>query len=195
MSTGYQIVLALHIITVVLMAAPYYNLVVVSERGRFGPAHLDVDRFFEQIVKGILFRCYFVQWTALILGVYLVLIPPTLTPGAMLDNWRLVVKIAAWALIMAIHNYVYFLIQPKIKTILDASGDGPLAGLELGRVAALRSQRKLGAASCLFLVMLSVIMGLQVLSTYPWGATAGLSAAAFALAAVVHRTGGRFGWV
>ena len=122
MSPEYQIVLTLHGITVVLMAAPYYNLAVVSERKRFGPGHLDVDRFFEQVVKGILFRCYFVQWTALILGVVLVLIHPTLTAEDMLSNWRLVVKLVAWALIMTIHNYIYFLIQPRISPILKAGG-------------------------------------------------------------------------
>jgi hypothetical protein len=35
----------LHVITVVFMAAPLYNLVVVNERVRFGKAHLDVDRY------------------------------------------------------------------------------------------------------------------------------------------------------
>jgi hypothetical protein len=42
----------LHVITVVFMAAPLYNLVVVNERVRFGKAHLDVDRYFENLIRG-----------------------------------------------------------------------------------------------------------------------------------------------
>jgi hypothetical protein len=34
------------------MAAPLYNLIVVNERVRFGKAHLEVDRYFENITGG-----------------------------------------------------------------------------------------------------------------------------------------------
>ena len=47
----YDVLKFLHLITVVFMAAPLYNLVVVNERARFGKAHLQVDQYFESIIR------------------------------------------------------------------------------------------------------------------------------------------------
>ena len=60
---------ALHVIAVVFMAAPLYNLIVVNERVRFGKAPLEVDQYFENIIRGNSTRCYVFQLTALVSGV------------------------------------------------------------------------------------------------------------------------------
>lgn len=156
---------------------------------------MDVERFFEAILKGILWRCYFIQWTALILGVALVLERPTLELADLLENRRLLVKIMAWVAIMAVHNYIYLLVQPRIARLLEAAGDGPLAGETAARVARLRTRRKRGATMCLFLVLLAVIMAPQILATFAAGVTAGLTAFAALFALGVYWRGARFGWV
>ena len=49
----YDVVKFLHIITTVFMSVPLYNLVVVNERGRMGKdVSVDVDRYFENIIRG-----------------------------------------------------------------------------------------------------------------------------------------------
>src|SRR3972149_10882303 len=68
----YDMLKFLHIITVVFMAAPLYNLVVVNERLRFGKAHVQVDQYFEAIIRGDSARCYVFPVTALVTGVWLV---------------------------------------------------------------------------------------------------------------------------
>jgi hypothetical protein len=50
----------------------------------------------------------------LILGVTLVILNPVLELSDLAENWRLLAKLTAWAIIMGIHNYVYLLLQPKI---------------------------------------------------------------------------------
>src|SRR5690349_14175799 len=48
--SAYLAVKFLHILTVVFMAAPLYNLILVHERQRFGKAPFAVDRYFENVV-------------------------------------------------------------------------------------------------------------------------------------------------
>ncbi len=194
MSSTYQLLLVLHIIIVVLMAAPYYNLVLVSERAAFGRGHLDVDRFFDGVIEAILFRCYFVQWSALILGVALVLASPVLDIGDVFTNWRLLVKLLAWVAIMGVHNYIYLLIQPDIVTHVAACKSEVMDPETAAKVAPLRKRRKQGAATCLFLVLVAVIMGPQILAHFPWEITAALILIAFLFTWTVYRTGARFGW-
>ena len=68
----YDVMKFLHVLTVVFMAAPLYNLIVVNERAKFGKAHIQVDRYFESLIRGNATRCYVFQVTALVTGVLLV---------------------------------------------------------------------------------------------------------------------------
>ena len=88
----------LHIITVVFMAAPLYNLVVVNERVKFGKAHLDVDRYFESIIRGNSIRCYVFQVTALVTGVALAILGGSV--AALFTNWVLLAKLLLIPLII-----------------------------------------------------------------------------------------------
>ena len=69
--SAYDLLKFAHVIAVVFMAAPLYNLIVVNERVRFGKAHLQVDQYFENIIRGNSTRCYIFQVTALVTGVLL----------------------------------------------------------------------------------------------------------------------------
>ncbi|MBI2016715.1 MAG: hypothetical protein HYS77_14440, partial [Candidatus Rokubacteria bacterium] len=62
----------LHVLAVVFMAAPLYNLIVVNERVRFGKAPLPVDRYFESIIRGNSTRCFVFQLTAFLTGIILI---------------------------------------------------------------------------------------------------------------------------
>ncbi|MBI3961180.1 MAG: hypothetical protein HY335_00390, partial [Deinococcus sp.] len=72
--SAYQAVKFLHVLTVVFMAAPLYNLVVVNERLRFGKAPFAVDRYFENLIKSNALRCFVFQATALVTGILLILL-------------------------------------------------------------------------------------------------------------------------
>ncbi len=69
---AYNIMKFLHILAVVFMAVPLYNLIVVHERRRIGKAPFAVDRYFENIIKGAAIRCYVYQFTALFSGILLI---------------------------------------------------------------------------------------------------------------------------
>src|SRR3990167_10013640 len=68
---AYQAVKFLHILTVVFMAAPLYNLIVVNERLRYGKAPYAVDRYFENLIKTNAIRCFVFQLTAFVTGILL----------------------------------------------------------------------------------------------------------------------------
>jgi len=68
----YEVTKFLHVLTVVFMAAPLYNLIVVNERARFGKAPAAVDRYFENLIRGNAIRCYVFQLTALATGILLI---------------------------------------------------------------------------------------------------------------------------
>ncbi|MBI3092125.1 MAG: hypothetical protein HYY96_15805 [Candidatus Tectomicrobia bacterium] len=191
----YQVVLIFHIVNVVLMAAPYYNLVVVSERSKFGPAHVQVDRYFEQIVRGILFRCYFIQWSVLLLGLLLVGLHNNWSFQSLLTQWQLLIKEAAWVAIMVVHNLVYFGIQPRIEALLRGLQGESIPPEITSRVTTLRIRRKQGAAACFFFVLVAVIMGVQISRPLGPGTTVALTLLALLFAWRAYRSGVQYGWV
>src|SRR3970282_1188998 len=72
---AYQTVKFLHILSVVFMAAPLYNLIVVNERLRLGKGPYAVDRYFEKLMQGNAGRCFVFQTTAFVTGILLILLP------------------------------------------------------------------------------------------------------------------------
>ena len=192
MSQLFDLILVLHVVTVVLMAA----LVVVSERGKLGPSHIDADRLMERIVKGILWRCYFVQWTAVILGVVLVIEHPSLELGDILSNEQLLVKFGAWIVIMGIHNWIYFLLQPDIDRVFGPNApDGTPDPADVAKAGRSRLLRKRGATGCLMLVLTAIIMAAQIHSPYDTEITAALFALAALFVFGAYRRGAPYGWI
>src|SRR3990172_6292647 len=102
-----------HILAVVFMAVPLYNLIIVHERKRIGKAPFVVDRYFENIIKGAAIRCYVYQFTALFTGI--LLIPLGGLPwNDLIANPILLAKFLLLLLLTALLSAVHFRIQPAI---------------------------------------------------------------------------------
>jgi uncharacterized membrane protein len=190
---SHDIVKTLHIIAVVFMAAPLYNLIVVNERVRFGKAPLAVDQYFENIIRGNSTRCYIFQLTALASGVLLATLNDSI--WSVITNPVLVVKLFLLLALMGLLSVVHFSLQPQIDRLLaQATGDAippPLAA----QIAPLRLRRKRLASVCLFLVMTTVVLGLQVYSRFAAPTTVLLLTLAAVFAWRVYRTPVRYGWL
>lgn len=190
---AYDIVKFLHILAVVFMAAPLYNLIVVNERIRFGKAHFQVDRYFENLIKGNAARCFVFQATALITGILLVALAGQ-SLATILTNGILLAKTAILIGLTTLLSVVHFVIQPKIEALLGQVKGDAIPPEIAGKIAPLRGKRKKLAGLCLFLVISVIILGMQVYVPYqPW-VTAGLLAAAALFAWRVYKTPIPFGW-
>lgn len=184
----------LHVLAVVFMAAPLYNLVVVGERVKFGKAPFAVDRYFENVIKGAAIRCYVYQLTALATG--LALLPLAGLPWTVVFSHRiLLAKLVLLLALMALLSVVHFSIQPAIEALLaQVTGDAMPQEIAL-RLAPLRLSRKRLAAVCLFLVITTVLLGLQVASQFPLVLTAILIALAALFAWRAYSKSVPLGWV
>ena len=189
----YDLVKFLHVLTAVFMAAPLYNLIVVNERVRFGKAHLQVDQYFENLIRSNAIRCYVYQATVLVTGVALVALRGPMT--SLYLNPVLLMKLVAFLLLTVFLSLVHFSIQPRIDASLaQAAGDSipqPVAAV----IGPLRLRRKRLAATCLFLVVTAVLLGLQVDARFAPSLTAVLVAAVALFAWRVYRTRIPYGWV
>lgn len=185
------IVLILHLVAMLFMAAPLYALLAVGERGRFAvPPNYNTDRYLENILKSQPIRCYAYLAVILITGVLL-----TWSKGWIWTDWALISKLVAFAALVSLLSYVHFTIQPHIERIL--TGWKPGEEVPAGKKAAFlswRGRRKRVAGMCLFLVLTSLIMGVRVTWGYaPWLAIVfTVAAALFAWRA--YRKPVPFGW-
>ncbi len=190
---AYNLLIFLHILTVVFMAVPLFNLVVVNERVLFGPAHLQVDLYFENIIRGGAIRCYVFQCTALVTGVLLVAQGGALSE--IVSNWVLLLKLVLLLVLTGLLSIVHFSLQPSIDGLLGGlSGDAipPEVASQLGP---LRLKRKRLAAVCLFLVILLVLFGLQTSVRFHYGLTIAMGAVAALFAWRVYNSRIPFGWI
>ena len=146
----YDLLKFVHILTVVFMAAPLYNLVVVNERVKFGKAHIQVDRYFENLIRGNATRCYIFQATALVTGVLLVGLGGSWV--SLVTNWVLLVKLIILLVLTGLLSVVTFSLQPRIDALL-AQVTGDAIPQEIAtQIGPIRLRRKRMAATCLFLV-------------------------------------------
>ncbi len=185
------VVLLLHLVAMLFMAAPLYALLAVNERGRFKiPPNYNTDRFLENILKNQPIRCYAYLAVILITGVLL-----TWSRGWIWTDWALIVKLVAFALLTGLLSYVHFTIQPHIERILAGWKPGEeIPPEKKSTFLAWRGRRKRLAGICLFLVLTGLIMGLRVTWGYaPWLAAVFMVAAAL-FAWRVYRNPVRFGW-
>ncbi|MBI2833022.1 MAG: hypothetical protein HYX76_01175 [Acidobacteria bacterium] len=189
----YNLLKFLHVITVVFMAAPLYNLIVVNERVSFGKAHLHVDQYFENIIRGSSVRCYIFQLTALVTGVLLLI-----RGGSWLSlftNWVLLLKLLFLLALTGLLSVVHFSIQPQIdKLLAQAEGDTMPQAVAAG-IGPLRLKRKRLASVCLFLVTTTVLLGVQVDSAFRLQTTLILVGLAALFSWRVYRTRVPYGWV
>lgn len=190
-SEVYIVMLLLHLLAMLFMAAPLYMLVIVNERGRFGvPPGYNTDRFMENIIKNQPIRCW--AYLAVILATGVVL---TWNSGWIWGDWALITKLVATGALAGLLGYVHFGIQPHVEQVMDKIGPGEEVSPDdrptLGRW---RGRRKRLAGVCLFLVMTALVMGVRVTFGYaPWLAGVFVGAAAL-FAWRVYRSPVRLGW-
>ncbi len=190
----YDAVKFLHILAVVFMSAPLYNLIVVNERVGFGRAPFAVDRYFENIIKGAAVRCYVYQLTAL--GTGLLLLPLDGLPWIFLfENRVLLVKFLLLLALMGLLSMVHFRIQPAIEKLLNQVKGEEIPQEIAEGIAPFRIRRKRLAAVCLFIVIVIVLLGLQVFTMFGFPLTALLIVLAALFSWRVYRTPIRFGWM
>jgi hypothetical protein len=145
----FSVSLFIHILTIVGMGAPLYNLIVVNERAKMGKVKADVDRYMEKIISTNSIRCYVFQFTALITGLSLLYLHDP--PISFFEIWILAKFLLLLALVVSL-SFVHFRIQPKISNLLkQVEGDSIPEDIS-GKIRPLRALRKKLASVCLFLV-------------------------------------------
>jgi len=190
----HELVRLAHIIAVVLMSAPLYNLIVVGERVRFGKAPLAVDRYFENIIRGNSTRCYVFQLTAMATGIVLVL-----TEGLpftyIFTNWVLFTKAALLLTLMGLLSVVHFRIQPSIDRLISRIEGDSIPPDVAKNLLPLRTFRKRLAATCLLLVLTIIVLAVQIETPFPAYLTVLLLALAAAFSWRVYKVAVPYGWI
>ena len=191
---AYQAVKFLHILTVVFMAAPLYNLIVVNERLRFGKAPYAVDRYFENLIKTNAIRCFVFQATAFVTG--LLLIPLAGLPfSALVTNRILLAKFLLLVVLSVLLSYVHMGVQPRIEALLSQVQGSEIPPEILQKIVPWRVRRKKLAGFCLFFVITLVLLGLQVFVQFNLTTTALLLALAALFSWRVYKSPIPYGWV
>lgn len=163
MASAYPVWRFLHVLGFVFMAIPLFNLIVVKERALLGaPFQYHADRYMENIIRRGATRCFVFQGTVLVSGVLMLLVGPW-GIGALWGNWVLLVKTLLLVTLMALLSHVHFHLQPQIEAILaTVTPDLPAPADLPARLRPYRVLRKRLATVCLFLVITTIIFGLQV---------------------------------
>lgn len=184
-----------HILTAVFMAWPLYALITVNERGRLGPPLGDrADRYMENIIRGMTVRCSVFQLTILVTGVVLVGLRG-LGWSALVTNGVLLAKLLLLFTLMGLLSYIHFSLQPHLDQLFESAPSVPITGELVGRITALRLRRKRIAATCLFLVMTLILLGLQVYARLPVTLTILLLVAAAVFVWNAFRARIPYGWI
>lgn len=191
------IVVIIHFLGVLLMAAPFYALIVVNERARFGaPPGYNTDRYLEQTISSVPIRCYAYLSVVLITGLILAAGQATFGWGGLIANWMLLLKWLVLIALLSVLSYIHFGIQPKINTLLSPLKLGEMLPEDKRpTLVRLRTRRKRLAGTCLFLVFSAILLGVRLLNPLHWIIFIVLVALAGLFAWRVFKTGVRWGWV
>ena len=195
MDTLIHLMKFLHIMGFVFMSIPLFNLIVVNERALFGAAfNYDADRYMENIIRRGATRCFVFQGTVLISGLLLIALGPLGLP-ALWTNGILLAKTVLLFTLMGLLSYVHLSLQPAIDGLLaQVTSAAEVPENFAAQLKPHRVRRKQLATVCLFLVITTIILGLQVYSAFPGYLTVTLIALAGIFAWRVNRTLVRFGW-
>ena len=171
MDTLISILRVWHVVTAVLMAWPFYALVAVNQRARLGPPLGDrVDTYLENIIKNRTLPCFVFQATALVTGLLLVFLRG-LGLDTFITNVPLGLKFLLLIAIGGLLSYVHFSLQPRIDALF-AAGGSPIPKETAAQIQALRLRRKQLASICLFSVLTTAMLGVQVWAAFPLWLTA-----------------------
>ncbi|MCJ7625461.1 MAG: hypothetical protein MUO76_18330 [Anaerolineaceae bacterium] len=155
-----------HIISAILMAWPYYALVVVNQRVKLGPPLGDrADTYMENIIKNRALPCFVFQMTVFISGLALIFLRGQ-NLGLFVTSPALGIKFILLFLMGVLLSYVRANIQPRIDTLF-AEAENPIADDRASQIGALRGRRKQLASLCMFLAFTSAMFGMQVWVAFP----------------------------
>lgn len=192
----YDLLKVVHFISFVFMSIPLFNLIVVAERGKFGPdINYHVDIYMENILSGGSTRCFVYQATVGISGL-LLLAFGTLGIEALWTEWIISLKTLLLLTLIALLSRVHFKIQPAINAIFEKlNPDVKISDDDMKELKSLRGFRKKLASFCLFLVLTIIILGFQVYTTYSPIFSIGLVLVAALFSRRVYTKGIPFGWI
>lgn len=196
METFYDLLKFLHVISFVFMSVPLFNLIVVNERVSLGiPFNYHVDRYMENIIKNGAGRCFVFQATVAVTGILLLILGP-LGIEALWTNWMVLAKTVLTFTLVTLLSNVHLNIQPGIEKIFAGlEPDTAISEEQMARLKPLRVKRKKMATFCLFLVITTIILGLQVYEFFTPILTVILIIMAGLFAIKAGKTLIRFGWV
>jgi len=192
----YDLLKVVHLISFVFMSIPLFNLIVVAERGKFGPdINYHVDIYMENILSGGSTRCFVYQATVGISGI-LLLAFGTLGIEALWTEWIISLKTLLLLTLITLLSRVHFKIQPAISAIFEKlKPDDKISDDDMKELKSLRGFRKKLASFCLFLVLTIIILGFQVYTTYSPIFTVGLVLLVALFSRRVYSRGIPFGWI
>ena len=163
----YQILKVWHVISFVFMSIPLFNLIVVNERALMGSSfNFGTDLYMENIIRHGAVRCYIFQLSVFVSGVLLLVFGP-LGIQALWTNYILLAKTILLFTLMGLLSYVHFSLQPKVDSFFkDITPETETPENFLALVKPFRVLRKRLATVCLFLVLTTIILGMQTYSAY-----------------------------
>lgn len=196
MDNFYQILKLWHLISFVFMSIPLFNLIVVNERTLMGGKfNYGTDRYMENIIRHGALRCYVFQLSVFISGI-LLLVYGHLGIQALWTNYILLAKTILLFILMGLLSFVHFSLQPKIEShFKNISAETKVPDNFLASVKPFRVLRKRLATICLFLVLTTIILGMQVYTPFGWKLNFILIALAGLFAYRVNKTLILFGWI
>lgn len=184
----------IHIVNAILMAWPFYVLVIANHRARLGPPLGDrADIYMESIIQNRAIPCFIFQSTALVSGLALILLRG-MGLGALISNPALGLKFLLLLLITAQLTYVHTRLHPQLDALFAQAGL-PVPEDIATRITALRVRRKRLASICLFCVLTVAMLGVQVWQPFPVWLTVVLVLAIALFTWRSYRRAPAFGWV
>ena len=195
MSSAIGIFQTIHVINALLMAWPFYALVAVNQRGRLGPPVGDrVDVYMENIIKNRTIPCFVFQGTALVSGVILVFLRGR-DLGELVTDPVLALKFFPLLLIGGLLAYVHVSLQPRIDALFEQAATSPSSPELAKQIGQLRLRRKRLATACLFVVLLSAMLGVQVGAPFPGWLTLLLTAVLGLFTWRAYSSTTPYGWI
>ncbi len=196
MENLYDLLKFLHILSFVFMSVPLFNLIVVNERAMMGGGFVyATDRYMENIIRRGATRCYVFQSSVLVTGILLLLFGD-LGIEALWQSWVVLAKTLLLFVLMGLLSYVHFSLQPKIEArMAELDPEKPAPANFAAQLKPFRVTRKRLATFCLFLVITTIILGIQVYGAFTLWLNFILIGLAALFAWRANKTLLRFGWV
>ncbi|MFQ5750852.1 MAG: hypothetical protein ACE5HI_02550 [bacterium] len=196
MDTFYNLLKFLHVMSFVFMSVPLFNLIVVNERASLSKSfNYNADRYMENIIKNGAYRCFVFQSTVLVTGILLLLTGP-LGVESLWSNWLISTKTVLLVVLMGLLSYVHFKLQPQIESIFATiSSESDIPDDISVQLKPYRVRRKWMATSCLFLVITTIILGVQVSGSFHPALTILLVVLGALFSLKANKTLLRFGWI